>query len=168
MLLVRPDSTSVLWLPETGELVAFGPRGSERWRTRLEAGRVLGTPAVAPDSTVFLRSERDLLAVQANGKIAWRRELPTPALAEGLLSPAALRDSGALAVVAPGRIELFTPDGSRRCAIELPHGPRINAPPAVASDGTVLVTTGEALLAWSDGCVPRWQRAVEPPNGAGR
>jgi hypothetical protein len=162
-LVTRPDSAGVLYLSEPRALVAFSSRGVELWRARLEES-LLGAPAVADDSSIFARTERKLVAFQPDGKLAWSRELPRPALAAWMLGPSPLRDSGVAVVTAADRIEVFLRDGTPRCALQLPMGRRLRLAPRVAANGTILIAADDALLAYGDDCNQRWERPVLQPK----
>lgn len=167
-LLARLDSAAVLYLPETDELAVWSARGIERWRVRIDEGRVLGSPAVAPDSSVFLQTERELLAFGTDGELAWRLELPRPTLAAALLGPVALRDSGVVMATATDQVEVFSAGDTPRCKLHLPIGSDLRAPPQVAPNGSILIATREALFAFGDDCALRCERPAVSRAEGGR
>ncbi|MEO0117330.1 MAG: PQQ-binding-like beta-propeller repeat protein [candidate division WOR-3 bacterium] len=56
-------------------LWAFNPNGTVAWVMALESGVEFATPAVGPDSTIYVGAGRYLYAVRADGTLRWRDSL---------------------------------------------------------------------------------------------
>lgn len=68
----------ILVLDKEGRLYLFTPQGELRWTSRIETDIVpLTGPIVDRAGVAYYPSERSLIAVQANGQLLWRVDLPT-------------------------------------------------------------------------------------------
>ena len=169
LVAVRLDSTSLVYLGDTNEIVAYSPRGTEAWRFAIPDGApIQGRLAVAANSNAYARTARSLIAIGVRGELVWSVELPLANLPTHLASPVPLPDSGVVVAVAVDRLQSFNADGHTKGFIELAPGTRLKDAPQVAPNGAVLIATDTALLWYSDGGAPLAQqpfsRSAEAPR----
>lgn len=117
------------------KLWCFNPDGTSPWSFDLAAEAEFASPAVGPDSTVYVGAGRFLYAVGPNGTLKWR-----DSLAAQIQSCPAIANESTLYVVAATRLYCIGTDSVVRWRMSI--GGSINyCSPAVDADGNVLVGT---------------------------
>ncbi|MFO7675877.1 MAG: PQQ-binding-like beta-propeller repeat protein [bacterium] len=139
------------------KLWAFEPDGSEAWSFDLAAGADFASPAVGPDSTVYVGAGRYLYAVSAAGSLKWRDSLPASVSS----CPAVANDS-TLYVTAGAYLYRVSSDSGVRWRKYL-GGSNYSAP-AVDANGFVFVgsayTTAPALLVIAPDSTVLWSQPM--------
>ena len=157
----RPDSVVIAYAPSLARLTARTPHGDVAWRFPIpEDGALVGGFAVAPNSTTYLRTTSALLAVSAAGDLSWQVPLPRPPVAESLLKPTPLTNSGVVVIVAPNRLRAFSPNGKTLWEAETPPHTMLAAAPEVGPNGTVTLATDAAVMSLSHNGVFIWTRPL--------
>ncbi len=121
-------------------LWAFNPDGSEAWTLPLAAGADFASPAVGPDSTVYVGAGRYLYAVSAGGSLRWRDSLSAV-----IQSCPAVANESTLYVTAGARLYNVSTDSGVRWRKSI-GGSNYSAP---AVDGNGYVYVGSASGATS-------------------
>jgi outer membrane protein assembly factor BamB len=114
------------------KLWCFEPDGSSPWSFDLAAGAELASPAVGPDTVIYIGAGRYLYAVNPNGTLKWRDSL----LAQVQSCPAIANES-TLYVVAGARLYCIDADSGVRWRVSI--GGSNYCSPAVDAQGNVFV-----------------------------
>lgn len=118
-------------------LWAFNPDGTEAWRLPLAAGSDFASPAVGPDSTIYIGAGRYLYAVRPNGTVRWR-----DSLAAVINSCPAVANESTLYVTAGTRLYNVSTDSGVRWRKSI--GGTNYCSPAVDASGYVYVGSANA------------------------
>jgi hypothetical protein len=156
-LVALPDSSAAYYV--SGHLYGLSATGLPTWQVALpEKATIVARLAVAPNSTVYARSDKGLHAIGAGGKLLWTVRLPEPPswLSREILAPVALTNSSAVVLENPDRLRAFSVDGSEIWTSAMPGG-ELRGPLAACPNGQLLVmtTTGvygispQGQLVWS-------------------
>jgi outer membrane protein assembly factor BamB len=116
------------------QLWSFKPNGDTAWSYVLDADAEFASPAVGPDSTIYVGANRYLYAVRPNGTLKWRDSL----LARIQSCPAVASES-TLYVVAGARLYCIGTDSVVRWRRSI--GGSNYCSPAVDAEGDVYVGT---------------------------
>ncbi|UCG44388.1 MAG: PQQ-binding-like beta-propeller repeat protein [candidate division WOR-3 bacterium] len=117
-------------------LWAFAPNGDIAWTFPLAGEADFASPAVGPDSTVYVGADRYLYAVSAGGRLKWRDSLPA-----SIRSCPAIADDSTLYVSAGSYVYNVSADSGTRWRKYL--GGSNYSSPAIDANGIVYV--GSAL-----------------------
>ncbi len=142
--IIGPDGTIYLAAsdPQTagGALVALSPDGGERWRYDV-GSRILFTPALAPDGTVYVGARNgNLYAVNPDGGLKWQASL-------GVVSSSAAVGSDGIIYLGTGSSyqALDRADGSQIWSFSPVDG-GANSTPTLGSGGRVYLTSNSNEL----------------------
>jgi len=165
-------------------MFALNPDGTEKWRYPVYTSSHIGaSPVVVSDGTIYVGSESyphvqpggpkagdqddsaqefgaRVYALNADGTLKWRYD----SIGSCLANPIAVADDGTLYVsgsdLSPeppntdNALYAFNPDGTLKWKYKTA---RIEAPPAIASDGTIYVGTKDGrLIAFDPAGKPKW------------
>lgn len=134
-----------------GTLFALDPAGASKWKIALPDGNpVIARPAAAPNSTVYARTRKTLVAISHEGALLFSTALPEPpdTLPQSALAPVALADSTVAFLLTQDTLRCLGLDGSQRWTFELPAG-EPDGPLVGAGDGRVIVSTKRGIYAIS-------------------
>jgi len=155
-LATLPNSAAVYFAG--GALSCVTPGGTLAWELTLPAGAmVAGRPAVAPNSTVYVRSRLALHAVDHKGALLWTASLPEPppAMVREAFTPAALQNSEVVVLETPTRLRAFGLDGTPGWSADLPSG-EANGAPTMGRNSQLLVPTTAGVHAYSSDGALLW------------
>ena len=121
----------------TSHLFALSPQGSVLW-TVVTPFRVMSTPAIGDDGTLYLASSADgagrLFAVDPGGTVRWVVEGIYP-----IRSSPAIGSDGTIYVAGHDHVYAVDPQGEIQWVYETEDRPFAFSSPAIASDGTIYV-----------------------------
>jgi outer membrane protein assembly factor BamB len=127
----RDSSSRKLW--------CFNPDGTSPWSFDLAAEADFASPAIGPDSTVYVGAGRFLYAVSPNGTLKWRDSLSAQ-----IQSCPAIANESTLYVVAATRLYCIDTDSTIRWRKSI-GGSTNYGSPAVDAEGNVYVGTADGV-----------------------
>ena len=134
-----------------------GAPGVLRWS--FDTGGAFGSPAIAPDGTIFIRSrgnEEGIHAISpAGSRLWWRSTFSRPA------SGPVIGEDGTVFVGTNSGLEAFSPDGNRLWSVNLQWG---GDEMALSHDGVLYVASVYDLIAFDTGGNELWRRNVRPDD----
>lgn len=151
---ISADKTACKTCTEVGGVVAR-KSSSGRWDfvTGEDLDYFYGSPVVADDGTIYVGCENGLVyAINSGGTQKWSRDLLSP-----VNGTAALAADGAVVFQNEDSMVIcFGADGSQRWSFPSGGG---NSSPAIGTDGTVYLATGDGEIYALDGSVgtTKWQ-----------
>lgn len=149
-------------IAETNGLVIIGANGVIV--KRVQVSSFGWTPAVAPDGTIYVAGTA-LVALDGNGNILWREDLPEPAyVAPDAAYFLMIARNGDLIAV-EGRTVLCYTGKTLKWECQLGQGRRNqNRSGALGDDGTIYCSCDTSLDAVGPDGVLKWSTAFEPVN----
>jgi outer membrane protein assembly factor BamB len=130
------------------QVEGVAPDGAMRWRLTLDAGEsIVGELCPAANSAVFVRTTSGLRAISAEGRWAWKADLPLENLKFDAdhYGPAALTDSSAVVLVDDRGYRAYSATGQQQWQFDLPDGEFPLTPPRSSPNGQVYVSSNVGL-----------------------
>lgn len=158
-IVTRPDSVAISFLAEIHTLIAWSPQGNTIWTIILPDGeRVQGLPAVAADSSLYVRTTNTLWAFTLAGEVRWKKTMPVWQDEYGFGQPTPLSNSGVLVAENENTLVAFEPNGAEMWRFTLPHNEKLNAVPKMALNGMVSLATDVAIIQLRGDGIMQWYR----------
>lgn len=160
---VEPSSWALTTLPTSGVVVtgktgavSFTHQGEESWRFEVRPGdEIVAAPAIAPDSSVFILTKLELVALSARGELLWA----TPSEPAAIPVVLALGDGSAV-VMSGDNALLSVLGGETRWRFELPDGDTIASLPRIAGNSRIFVQGAARLYVVDPSGIPVWDRPL--------
>jgi outer membrane protein assembly factor BamB/transposase InsO family protein len=127
-----------------GRIQCFAADGSLRWSLDPGGSPVVPPTLVSNNAFRIVISTSELLEVLATGEVHWRAPVSTPGW--GYFSPGLYLSDGQFILSMGSALASLSNTGATNWTISL-QSPDSN-PPAVAKDGTIVVTTSIGMLMW--------------------
>lgn len=135
----------IVYLGSESGLAAVTPDGKQKWLFSDDASGAYGTPAIAPDGTLYVTSwcdygcDRQLHALTPEGKLKWKSS-------QLAFSDPTLGSDGTIYFTSYFHKYLIAlnPDGSLKWKFQM--GDTSTSTPAIANDGTVFVGSSDSNL----------------------
>jgi outer membrane protein assembly factor BamB len=136
-----------------------------RWTREFASCAGLVDPAVAADSVAYVRTARELFAIERDGRERWRAALDAD-VPRSLGSPTTMADSRPVIVASPRSVVAYQLDGKPAWRFSMPASETIIAPPVgMRTEGIAVVTSHAAYAIGADGEL-RWRAAVSAAPSA--
>jgi hypothetical protein len=154
-----PNSTGIYARQST--LIAISPDGDLSWRVKIPEGTITSPVAAAPNSNIYVRAGKNLLAYSHEGKLLWSTdEIKPPAVSDSsVCAPVALADSSVAVVAGKNLVRVFDTDGSTRWTAGIPDGPIVSQL-VTCANGQIVVETASRLHAISPTGKIVWSKPV--------
>jgi hypothetical protein len=160
----EPAGFALSTLPTSGVVIAgkrgavcYSHKGDEEWRFVVPAGdEIVASPAIAPDSSVFVLTRLSLIAISARGDVLWS----IPVEAAELPAVVALGDGSVVVTSGSDALVSFDGTGRRQWRFELPDGDTIAALPKASNNSQVFVQGAARLYVIDPSGVPLWDRPM--------
>ena len=129
------------------------------WATALAGTTPVGSPAVTSDGTIYVAAGSQLFAVNRQGTVQW--SFTAGDVIES--TPAVTIQGDVYFVSADEHLYGLSPGGTKKVDRELLHA--AHSSPAVAADGTVVVSDGDDLQAFGPDGTEKWHEDVGDATG---
>jgi outer membrane protein assembly factor BamB len=161
-VVTRPDSVIITYLVESRRFVAWSSQGGVLWWLTMPNDEVLvGQPAVAANSNLYVRANKSLIAFSPQGEILWTKELPMATADAQIMTPTTLNNSGVVLATSPREVVAFDPTGSKMWEFTLPGSTTMLSAPVNNPNGTIAIATEQALLGLTGDGAMLWYRGLD-------
>lgn len=160
---LEPVGFALTTLPTSGVIVTgktgavcFSHDGSEEWVYSAPDGEeIVASPAVAPDSSTFILTNRSLVALSTRGDVLW-----SVAVEPGQPPCVIALGDGTASVTAGGNAIVNYEMGQPRWRFELPDGDTITSMPRVAGNSRTFVQGVKRLYVVDASGIPVWDKPL--------
>lgn len=133
--------------------------GIVRWDRELAGCAGLIETAVAPDSTVYVRTPKTISAFSPDGALTWASKLDDPTIPRGISVPTALADSRVALASGKKALVVYERDGKVSWTFSPPSEEEIvTAPEGMKTEGVIMMTSQATYYLGATGEI-RWRIA---------
>jgi outer membrane protein assembly factor BamB len=131
--------------------------GTQLWSRTFAACNGLLEPAIARDSTAYVRAGAELAAIELGGAERWRVRVEGDAIPRAIARPTTLADSRAVIAESPRSVAAYDAKGRPAWRFSLPSDETLVAPPeGLPTEGVALLGGASSYLLGADGKL-RWR-----------
>lgn len=161
-VVTRPDSVIITYLVESRRFVAWSSQGGVLWWLTMPNNEVLvGQPAVAANSNLYVRGNKSLIAFSPRGEVLWTKDLPLATGDPLTMTPTTLNNSGVVLATSPREVVAFDPTGTKMWEFTLPGSTTMLSAPVNNPNGTIAIATEQALLGLTGDGAMLWYRGLD-------
>lgn len=156
---ISPDGT--IYFAEDGGLYAVNPDGTKKWYFQTAFVKILSTPTLALDGTIYIGCQDSLLyAINPDGTLKWTLEIGNVLEA----APVIGADGTIYVGTQEGKFHAVNPNGTEKW--NFTTGLRIDSSAAIAQDGTIYIGSWNSYFyALNPDGTQKWKFKVERPGG---
>lgn len=131
--------------------------GILRWDRELAGCAGLIDAAVAPDSTVYIRTPKTLSAFSPDGVLTWNGKLDDPAIPHSISKPTSLPDSRVALAAGKKSLIVYERDGKISWSFSPPSEEEIvTSPEGMKTEGVIMMTSQATYYLGATGEI-RWR-----------
>lgn len=140
-----PDSHWIRF--RNGSIEKLSAAGAVAWSAPLRSkDALLRGISVASNSTVYLRTKQQLMALGSSGQWLWEQPAPIESDPDPSYAPVAMADSGVILRTGAGQYRSYAHDGSFRWTADISLKPPIRQPPLVLRNGSIVLRGAEDFV----------------------
>lgn len=141
-----PDSHWIRF--RNGSIEKLSAAGVMAWSASLRSNKdaLLRGISVASNSTVYLRTKQQLMALGSSGQWLWEQPAPIESDPDASYTPVAMADSGVIFRTGAGQYRSYAHDGSFRWTADINLKSPIRQPPLVLPNGSIVLRGTEDFV----------------------